>query len=105
MKPILEDATQKCREAINKGIKFTVATRVAQLVRVLWNFDSDHSGEPAVFFRIVLTDKARDELLKTTREIETALTANCQLERFVLQSYFNFRSESEQKALKDPDWE
>lgn len=113
MKPILKDFTEVCRKSINRGIKQLLAEPDSRrlVVRIRWSFDEDWSGDNAVFFRVVLTDQAAPELnmaeagYRKLKHLEESVRKHCQLERFVLNVYFNFRSESEQKSLREPEWE
>jgi hypothetical protein len=77
-----------------------------EAVRVNYNLGTDSTGEPSIFFRIVLTDAAsrEDKLAEVTSRIATILDEIRPQENWGLLSYFSFRSKSEQKKLNDPDW-
>ena len=63
---------------------------------------SDWSGEPAVFFMVILSDTAsrRDQLFKVTNEVSNAIVRQVQpLERWGVLPYFNFRSHTEQATI------
>ena len=77
---------------------------------VKWNYtlDNDWSGDPAIFFWVVLSDDAsKSEKLRTT----TAAFMNFINNKVDLRGdwglipYFNFRSVSEQAKLKDEVYE
>ena len=81
-----------------------------EVVRVRYNFGEDHTGDPSMFFRIVLTDAAcrEDTLMKVTGRIEKSLFEEIHLlEDWGLFPYFSFRSKSEQAELegKDLGWD
>jgi len=63
---------------------------------------NDWSGEPAVFFMIILADAAsrRDQLLKVTNRVSTLIVQQVQpLEQWGVLPYFDFRSQSEQARI------
>jgi hypothetical protein len=77
---------------------------------VKWNYtlDRDWSGDPAIFFWVVLTDDASkpDKLRRTTAAFRTLINNRVDLlGDWGLIPYFNFRSQSEQAELKDGVYE
>lgn len=77
------------------------------VVRVKHSVGWDSTGEPSIFFRIVLTDSASQDhnLADVTSRISAALFDELHPhENWGLIPYFSFRSESEQAARQDPDW-
>ena len=77
------------------------------VVRVNYNLGTDSTGEPSIFFRIVLTDAAskEDKLAQVTDRIAMILFDGVRPhENWGLLPYFSFRSKSEQEELNDPDW-
>jgi hypothetical protein len=78
-----------------------------EVVRVNYSLGSDSTGEPAIFFRVVLTDAAsrEDKLAEVTGRIARILFDEVRpYENWGLLPYFSFRSKSEQKARNDPEW-
>ncbi len=77
------------------------------VVRIRYSFDEDWSGDPAIYFRVVLSDDAsrRERLWATSQRIRKALEQELQLNESDYLSYFNFRSKSEEDKLKEPAWE
>jgi len=77
-----------------------------ETVRVNYSLGTDSTGEPSIFFRIVLTDAAsrEDRLAEVTSRISTILDEIRPQENWGLLSYFSFRSKSEQEKRDDPDW-
>ena len=78
------------------------------VVHVKYTVENDWSGEPAIYFRVTLTDevcsndKTLDEVAeRVTRTLFDGLRP---LENWGLMAYFNFRSFSEQAAMSDPAW-
>src|SRR5215470_7006053 len=77
------------------------------VVRVNYSLGADSTGEPSIFFRIVLTDTAsrENELGKVTGRIATILFDELRPhENWGLLPYFTFRSKSEQQTRDDPEW-
>ena len=77
------------------------------VVRVNYTFETDSTGDAAIFFRIVLTDAAsrEDKLTQVTSRIRTILYDELRpQENWGLLAYFTFRSKSEQEKLNDPAW-
>ncbi len=78
-----------------------------EAVRVRYNIGEDWSGDPAIFFRIVLSDAASTEetLADVSGNIATILFDEIRPhENWGLLPYFSFRGESEQAKRSDPEW-
>lgn len=78
-----------------------------QVVRVRYNFGDDSTGEPAVFFGILLSDSAsrRDQLRNVANQVETAIYRRVEpLEQWGVLPCFSYRSQSEQAQLNEPAW-
>jgi hypothetical protein len=77
-----------------------------EAVRVNYSLGTDSTGEPSIFFRIVLTDVAsrEDKLPAVTGRIATVLEEIRPYENWGLVPYFSFRSKSEQEKRNDPEW-
>jgi len=78
-----------------------------EAVHVSYSIGEDATGEPSIFFRIVLpdADSREDRLGDATRHIATILFDEIRpLENWGLIPYFNFRSQTEQQKSNDPDW-
>jgi hypothetical protein len=77
------------------------------VVRVRHSIGADTSGEPSIFFRIVLSDAAsrEDTLAEVTGRIATILFEEIRpYENWGLIPYFSFRSKSEQAKRNEPEW-
>lgn len=95
------------RSQLTKVVERAIRKVGKDAVQVNYNFDTDSTGDPALFFRIVLTDAAsrEDRLRESTERIESVLWDEIQpIENWGLFAYFNYRSKSEQEKLKDPRW-
>lgn len=77
------------------------------VLKIRYSFRHDWDGEPAIFFRIVLSDAAsrEDKLANITGIVGGKLFDELGLARSEYTPYFNFRSKAEQNKLKDPEWE
>lgn len=77
------------------------------VLKIRYSFRYDWDGEPAIFFRIVLSDAAsrEDRLAKITGLIGGELFDKLDLGQKEYTPYFYFRSKAEQNKLKDPEWE
>lgn len=77
------------------------------VVRIRFSLGEDWSGDPAIFFRIVLSDRAsqQDDLAGFTGLIGGKIFGDLRLAELDYIPYFNFRSESEQNRLKNPEWD
>jgi hypothetical protein len=83
-----------------------------EVVRIRYSFSRDWDGDPAIYFRVVLTDDARslnrDQLGELTRRIRDSLVKALSLydsEYSLYIPYFNYRTVSEQEQIKEPEWE
>ena len=78
-----------------------------EVVRIRHSFSRDWDGDPAIYFRIVVTDEARRNLplRELTSRIEDALIKDLALfesDYSLYIPYFEFRTKAEQDRSKDP---
>jgi len=75
-------------------------------VRIRYSFDDDWVGEPSIFFRVVLTDKAfnKPRLGDTVWRVSETIRKEVDPEQFGLHSYFNYGIVSELAERPDPAW-
>jgi hypothetical protein len=92
---------------IQAGIKRAERALAPDVVRIMCSFAEDVQGNFSLFFRIVISDAASNpiKLRETTQRIIAKVSREVKSEDFGLQTYFNFRSVSEQAMLRDPFWE
>src|SRR5579871_4734379 len=72
------------------------------IIDVTFTLGNDWSGEPAVFFMVILSNAAsrKDQLLRTSTEVSNAIVQMVEpLEQWGVLPYFNFRSEAEQAKI------
>ena len=74
---------------------------------IRYSLDPDWSGDPSIFFRVVLTDGASQpaHLRQISQRVALTLMDEVRTDDFGIHAYFDFRSESEQRMLRDPDWD
>jgi len=76
------------------------------VVRIRFNPDEDWAGEPAIYFRVVLSDEAvRDRLREIARTVRDRMRDELQLLESGYFPYFRFRSESDQAKVANPKWD
>lgn len=92
---------------IRTGVQKTERTLAPDVVRILYSFAENMDGEISLFFRVVISDRAAapSRLRETTQRIIKRVLHEIRAEELGLQTYFNFRSRSEQALLKEPFWE
>jgi hypothetical protein len=95
-------ATLPTREQVD-----TIVRELApDVVRIRFNPDEDWSGDPAIYFRIVLSDDAaRDRLREIAETARNRMYDELRLRESGYLPYFNFRSESETVKLPDVTWD
>ncbi len=77
------------------------------VVRIRLNVRHDWSGEPALYFRVILSDEAsrRERLAEVTDRVRASLSDKLRLDSLEHFPYFRFRSQSEQAALQEKAWD
>ena len=91
---------------IEAGVQRAAQALAPDVVSIRYSLGEDWTGDPSVFFRIVLSDEAsRVEHLGERAEcIESKIRNDVRPEELGLNYYFNFRSESEQAELQEAAW-
>ncbi len=84
-----------------------VAKLAPDVVRIRFNEALDWSDDPAIYFRVVLSDDAsrRDPLAGVAARVRAKLTEELGLDPQVRIPYVSFRSKSEQDSTNDPKWD
>lgn len=78
-----------------------------EAVHVTYRVGADSTGEPSLYFRVVIDDDAarEDLLLDTTGRISKLLLDELRpIENWGLHPYFNFRSFADHRRRNDPAW-
>jgi hypothetical protein len=94
------------QQEIAAGVQRASQALAQTVVRIRYDFGQDWTGDPSIFFRIVITDDAvkKSKLKDAANAIALILTREVRAEEQGLHSYFNFRSASEQAGLNEPAW-
>jgi hypothetical protein len=92
---------------IKTGVQRAERALAPDVSRIMYSFAEDVQGNISLFFRIVISDAAAapHRLRETTQRIIVRVLRETKSEELGLQTYFNFRSKSEQAMLRDPFWE
>jgi hypothetical protein len=77
------------------------------VVRIRLNVALDWSGDPAMYFRVILSDEAsrEDRLAEITGRVSGRLFDDLGLAKMDHIPYFRFRSQSEQTKLQEKAWD
>jgi hypothetical protein len=92
---------------IRAGVLRAERALAPDVIRIMYSFAENVEGNISLFFRVVISDRAAapNRLRETTQRIINKVLHEIKAEELGLQTYFNFRSHSEQAALKEPAWE
>jgi hypothetical protein len=92
---------------IKAGVDRAKRALQPDVVRIMYSFAEDWTGKVSLFFRIVISDAAAapSRLAENAQRIQRKILAEIKAEDLGIQTYFNFRSQSEQAELKEPAWE
>jgi hypothetical protein len=94
---------------VEKAVDQFIQTLGPEVVRVRWNIGNDWSGDPVLYFRVVLADSVavdRKTFVDAAERVRTTFFEQLQpLENWDLFPHVNFRSNAEEAELKDPKWE
>ncbi|HEV1286467.1 MAG TPA: hypothetical protein VNU44_14195 [Bryobacteraceae bacterium] len=93
---------------VPKIVKAAEEKFAPDVVRIRYHTGLDWNGDPAIFFRILLSDHAsrRENLGDITHRVDRELFDEfLRLGESDYFPYTTFRSKSEQDKLKDPQWE
>ena len=76
-------------------------------MRLRYTLGEDWSGDPAIFFRVLLSDRAsrRDQLYSVTSRVKDAIVQRLEpFEQWGVLPYFSYRSQAEQSMLQEAPW-
>ncbi len=91
---------------INAAIRTVLAEESPSVRYIRYSIDQDWTGEWAVFFRVVLSDEVAGRIrqFEVARRLTSRIMDELDLPNLGMMPHFNFRTESEQAELNDPDW-
>jgi hypothetical protein len=85
-----------------------IRTLGPEVVRVRYNIGEDWTGDPALYFRVVLSDSVavdRKTFIDAAERVREAFFEQLQpLENWGLFPHVNFRSNAENAQVTDPKW-
>ena len=92
---------------LDQSVRETVMKFPGEVVGIRFSISHDWNGDPAIFFRILLSDAASRQgiLADITGRVAGELFDLLQLSESEYTPYFYFRSKAEQDKLKDPEWQ
>jgi len=90
---------------INAAITEVVRLMTPDVVHIRFNIDRDWSGDWAIFFRVLLSDEAgKRGLPEVANQVRWQLSERLDFDSMGLFAYYNFRTVSEQEALREESW-
>src|SRR5437667_3951425 len=92
---------------VAEAVKEAERELAPDVIRIRFNVGEDWMGDPSLFFRVVLSDKASRPMKRLGRvadRVEKRLRDDPRVAGTGLFSYFDFRNKSEQAALKEKAW-
>jgi hypothetical protein len=95
------------RDQIDEAVNDLIPALGPDVVRLRYTLGEDWSGDSAIFFRIVLSERAsrRDQLYGVTSQIRDTIMQRLEpLEKWGVLPYFSYRSQAEQAALEEEAW-
>ena len=77
-----------------------------EVVGIRYSVGEDWSGDPAIFFRVLLTDSAsrREVIGEVGQRVSRVLSDTVYRDSPDYFAHINYRSKSDQERLKDPEW-
>ena len=100
---------------IEAALDRAVTGLAPEVVYIRYSLEDDWSGDPAIYFRVLLSNDAipdkrhwnayKEALSKLTKRIRTKVLDEVKPDDWGLLSYFRFRTVSEQEKLNNPDWD
>lgn len=94
-------------EVLDKSIEQVKPLLQPDVVSLGYRLGEDWTGDPAIFFQVVLTDNAtrRERLLPSAKHAQQVIEEHVQpWEQWGVWPYFNFRSQAEQAIRGDKGW-
>jgi hypothetical protein len=89
------------------GVDKAARVLAPDVVRIRFSVEDDWSGDESIFFRVVLSDEASkvSRLYDVSQRAQAAIEEEVGARELGLQTYFNFRSLSETKQIKEAAWD
>ena len=92
---------------LDQSVRETVMKFPGEVVGIRFSISHDWNGDPAIFFRVLLSDAASRQgtLADITGRVAGELFDLPQISESEYTPYFYFRSKAEQDKLNDPEWQ
>jgi hypothetical protein len=101
----LPSALTNTKPEINTAVSEVEKLLEPDVVHIRYDIGRDWSGDWAIFFRVLLSDDAsRRRLREIATQVVWQLSERIDFQSMGLFPYHNFRSVSEQKALREETW-
>ena len=102
---IVPSATAK-KPQINAAVSEVVRELTPQVQYIRYNLAQDWSGDPAIYFRVLLSDEASKmpTLIDVASKVESLLSEKIDFSEIGVFAYFNYRNQFEQAQMRDPEW-
>ena len=72
---------------------------------IRFTISEDWTGEPAVYFRVMLSDEAaKNRLLEVAELVKSRLADRLDYESMGLRAYTHYRRQSDQARIRDKEW-
>ena len=104
---MLRPYKQSERDHIERMVRAAAFALKPDLVALRYDLIEDHSGEPAIDFKLVIADRLAYPTLdfERVRHLEDAIRAIVEPEEYALLGYFSVRSKREvSERPNDPQW-
>ena len=88
----------------DQAVSEVVPEMAPDVVHIRHNIAQDWDGDWAIYFRVLLSDKALTKLGEVTSKVESLLDRRLDPLSMGLFSYFNYRTVSEQADLREESW-
>jgi hypothetical protein len=94
------------QQQVSEAINAVVAELDLAVQRINYEIAQDWDGRWAIFFRVLLSDEAssQSQLRGVAPSVVWRMSDKLDLPNLGLLPYFDFRSQSEQLARKEPAW-
>ena len=91
---------------IETGLARASSALAPDVVHIRYSIREDWSGSEALFFRVLLSNRASrpKHLREVTKRVDATVYNEVRPDELGLEAYFNYRSVSEQAELKEPIW-
>jgi len=93
------------QDKIEGEVRAVEAALKPDVAHIFYEIKEDWSGDWAIFFRVILSDKAaKNRLREVAKNVEARLADRLDYTALGVWRYHNYRTESEQKALREEAW-